>query len=59
MLMDAKLSQTQTGVKALLLKAVDPFFRKNGTSQLPIKIGGTRSDPSFGLDMRRVFKRGN
>ncbi|HWW85510.1 MAG TPA: AsmA-like C-terminal region-containing protein [Vicinamibacterales bacterium] len=57
--MDAKLSQTQTGIKSLLLKAVDPFFRKNGTSQLPIRIRGTRSDPSFGLDVRRVFKRGN
>jgi hypothetical protein len=50
--MDAKLSQTTTGFKSLLLKAVDPFFKK-GTkgAVLPIKIGGTRESPSFGLDL--------
>src|SRR5262249_14857706 len=57
--MDAKLSETQSGLKSLLLKAVDPLFRKNGMSQLPIKISGTRNNPSFGLDVRRIFKRGN
>jgi hypothetical protein len=60
LLLDAKISQTVTGVKSLLLKAVDPFFKqKDGTgSAIPIKIGGTRSAPDFGLDVRRVFKRG-
>ncbi len=48
--MDAKLSQTTTGVKSFFLKIVDPFFRKNGQTQIPIKIGGTREKPSFGLD---------
>ncbi|HEY6184520.1 MAG TPA: hypothetical protein VIW67_19910, partial [Terriglobales bacterium] len=48
--MDAKISQTMTGMKSLFLKAVDPFFRKNGKTELPIKIGGTREKPSFGLD---------
>ena len=50
--MDAKLSQTTTGFKSLLLKAVDPFFTK-GTkgAVLPIKISGTRDSPSFGLDI--------
>jgi AsmA-like C-terminal region len=56
--MDAKLSETTTGFKSLLLKAVDPFFTK-GTkgAVLPIKISGTRDSPSFGLDIgikRRV-----
>ena len=46
----AKLSQMTTGVKSFLLKAVDPFFRKNGITELPIKITGTREHPSFGLD---------
>lgn len=48
--LDAKLSQTTTGPKALLLKAVDPFFRKNGRTELPIKVTGTRSNPAFGLN---------
>jgi len=25
---------------------------------IPIKIGGTVKEPAFGLDVRRVFKRG-
>jgi hypothetical protein len=50
---DAKLSQMTTGVKSFFLKAVDPFFKnKNGRgTDLPIKITGTRSSPSFGLDL--------
>ena len=37
-------------VKSLLLKVVDPLFKKkNGTgSAIPIKIGGTPSAPAFG-----------
>jgi uncharacterized protein involved in outer membrane biogenesis len=50
--MDAKVSQTATGAKALLLKVADPFFRsKHGGSRVPIKITGTRSDPQFGVDL--------
>ena len=50
--LDAKLSQTTTGAKAVLLKALDPLFRsRKGGSQIPIKITGTRSSPSFGLDL--------
>ena len=61
LLLDAKISQTVTGLKSLLLKAVDPLFKKKtGTgSAIPIKVGGTRSSPDFGLDVRRVFRRGN
>jgi hypothetical protein len=55
--MDAKVSQTASGFKRLLLKVVDPLFRKNGRTVVPLKIGGTRDNPSFGLDMRRVFRR--
>jgi hypothetical protein len=59
LLLDAKLSETQTGIKSFLLKAIDPLFRKkNGTgSAIPIKISGTRNAPSFGLDFGRVFHR--
>jgi hypothetical protein len=60
LLLDAKVSETQTGIKSLLLKAVDPLFRRNGGgSSLPIKISGPRSDPSFGLDTHRLFRRGD
>jgi hypothetical protein len=60
LLLDAKISQTTTGLKSLLLKVVDPLFRqKDGSgSVIPIKINGSRSAPDFGLDVRRVFKRG-
>lgn len=49
--LDAKLSQTMTGVKSFLLKPVDPFFRKNNQTEIPIKVTGTRSAPAFGLDL--------
>jgi hypothetical protein len=60
LLMDAKISQTTSGFKSLLLKAIDPLFkRRGGGSSVPIKITGTRDKPEFGLDVSRVFKRGN
>ena len=50
--LDAKLSQTTTGTKSFLLKAVDPFFKgKHGGSELPIKITGTKDHPAYGLDL--------
>jgi hypothetical protein len=56
--MAAKVSQTQTGFKRLVLKAIDPLFnKKGGGSTIPIKVAGTRSNPHFGLDRRRLFKR--
>ena len=50
--LDAKLSQMTTGVASKLLKVVDPFFRKDGATVIPIKIGGSRSSPSFGLNIQ-------
>jgi hypothetical protein len=57
--MDAKMSETTTGFKSKLLKVVDPLFRKDGRTVIPIKIGGSRHDPSFGVDAKRVFGSGN
>jgi hypothetical protein len=57
--MDAKISETTTGWKSLLLKIVDPLFRRKGRTVIPIRISGTRSKPSFGLDVGRVFNRGD
>jgi len=60
LLLDAKVSETMTGFKSLLLKVVDPLFRREGGgSAIPIKIEGTRGSPKFGLDVHRVFKKGD
>ncbi len=48
--MDAKISQTVTGFKSFLLRPLNPFFRKNGATQIPIKILGTRTQPSIKPD---------
>jgi hypothetical protein len=56
--LDAKLSQTMTGIKSLLLKPVDPFFRKRGKTVLPIRITGLRSDPKFTLQLHRSKEQG-
>ncbi len=50
--LEAPLSQATTGVKSFLLKLVDPLFKKkNAGAVIPIKIGGSREKPSFGLDL--------
>jgi len=50
--LDAKLSQTTTGMKSFFLKAVDPFFKgRDGGTVLPIKITGTKDQPKYELDL--------
>jgi hypothetical protein len=49
--LDAELSRMVTGWKSVLLKPVDPFFKKNGAgTEVPIKISGTKAEPHIGLD---------
>jgi AsmA-like protein len=49
---DTKISNTTNGGKAVLLKMVDPFFRKKRDGEvLPVRISGTYAHPSFGLDL--------
>ena len=56
--LDAKVSETVTGFKSVLLKMIDPLFKgPNGGSAIPIQISGQRNNPTFGLDKARVFKR--
>ena len=55
--LQAKLSQTTTGLKSFLLKPLDPFVSKNHVTVLPLKITGTRADPSFGPDFHHKSKR--
>jgi len=48
--MHAKLSETQSGFKALLLKPLDRYFEKDGAGfELPISITGTRDHPTIGV----------
>jgi len=48
--MQAKLSQTVPGVKSFFLKAIDPFFSKDGAgTELPITISGTEDKPVMGV----------
>jgi hypothetical protein len=51
---NAKMSQmVASRWKSLLLKPVDPFFKRDGAgAEIPIKVTGTRSAPKFGLDLR-------
>ena len=56
LILDAPLSKTTTGFKSLLLKVVDPLFRKDGAGAvLPIVVSGTVDQPSFGIDRGRII----
>jgi hypothetical protein len=49
---DNKLSKGSKGVKSVLLKSLEPLFKKKNAGEIvPIKIGGTFSHPSYGLDV--------
>lgn len=50
MKLDSKISNTQSGPKALLLKAIEPFFKKRKQKEIvPVRISGTYGHPTFGL----------
>jgi hypothetical protein len=45
-------SKGSTGNKAVFLKVAEPFFKKRKQGEVvPIKMGGTFSHPSYGLDI--------
>jgi hypothetical protein len=49
---DAEVSKATHGIRSLMLKVLDPFFKnKRGGYVAPIKITGTYQRPSFGLDL--------
>ncbi len=51
LMLDAKMSQTQSGWKRWVLKPADPFFSKRGAGTfLHIKVVGSSKDPKFGLN---------
>jgi hypothetical protein len=51
--LDAKVSETMTGWKRWLLKAIDPFFSKDGAGTLlRIQVSGTSKEPKFERDKK-------
>lgn len=50
--MDAQLPKATSGVKSFLLKAVNPFLKKNrrGGAEFPVSISGTYESPSYAAD---------
>lgn len=49
---EAEVSKTTRGIKSLMLKVLDPFFKnKPNGYQAPVKITGTYDHPTFGLDL--------
>jgi hypothetical protein len=52
MWVDTKISKTTTGFKSLLLKIMDPIFKKKRKGEVvPVHILGTYEKPQFGLDL--------
>jgi hypothetical protein len=50
--LENKLSRGSQGIKSVLLKSVEPFLKKKSAGEIvPIKIAGTFSHPSYGLDV--------
>ena len=50
--MQATLAETQSGIKSLLLRPLDPMFKKKGAGfEVPLKITGTREHPEIGVDV--------
>jgi len=47
---EGKLSDTTSGFKALVLKAVGPFLKQKSVTVVPYSITGTSANPSFALD---------
>ena len=52
MRVDSNISKTETGFKSLLLKVLDPIFKKKKKGEVvPVYIRGTYEKPQFGLDL--------
>jgi hypothetical protein len=49
---DSEPANATRGVKTVMLKVLEPFFKKkNRGYAMPVRITGTYSQPSFGLDL--------
>jgi AsmA-like C-terminal region len=48
---EASLGKTTSGIKSVFAKALEPLFKKGSHQKVvPVRIGGTYHNPSFGLD---------
>src|SRR6202051_587875 len=48
----SKISNTESGSKAFLLKMMEPFFKKKKKGEIvPVRISGTYGHPTFGLSL--------
>ena len=52
LLMEARLPKATSGIKSFLLKAIDPFLKKNkrGGAEFPVSITGTYQHPVYKAD---------
>jgi hypothetical protein len=58
-LLDASLAEMTTGMKSVAARLAQPLFRRpGGGTKLPIRITGTRTQASFGLNVRRALLPG-
>ncbi|HWI18622.1 MAG TPA: AsmA-like C-terminal region-containing protein, partial [Vicinamibacterales bacterium] len=56
-LLNASISNTQTGFKSWVLKPFDALFRKGGAgSRLAITVQGTQDQPKLEFDFKRTLK---
>ena len=54
--LEARMSQTMTGAKRVVLVPLDPLFKKHGAgTYLPVSITGTRTEPKLHLDTKKLF----
>jgi hypothetical protein len=54
--LDAKVSQTLTGWKRILVKPFDPLFARNGAGTfLPIEIRGDSKHPKFSVPIGKAL----
>ena len=52
MRVETSISNTSSGIKAVILKVMDPFFKKKHKGEVvPVHILGTYEKPDFGLDL--------
>ncbi len=55
---DTRISKTSTGFKSLLLKMMDPIFKKKKQGEIvPVHVAGTYEKPEFGLDLTQPSEK--
>ena len=54
--MDAKFSQSTSGIKSFFAKVLDPFFNKKQGSVIPVEMDGTYHHPHFGIELNPIKK---